>query len=185
MHRYPQFLPDQRHFFYYVGGTADARGIYVGDLEGAEPRRLVDADTAAVYAAGNLLFMRHGTLVAQRFDTARLTLAGEAFEVADRVVFDPTRYAAAVSASSGGVIVYRAGSVAGGRQFVWVDRAGRELGRIGDPDSAGALDPSLSPDEQRVAYYRTVMSQPDIWLLDIRRGMLTRFTTDGDGIRPI
>jgi WD40-like Beta Propeller Repeat len=68
---------------------------------------------------------------------------------------------------------------------VWVDRTGRELRRLGDPDSAGSLDPSLSPDEQRVALYRTVNAQPDIWLLDTRRAVLSRFTTEGRALRPI
>jgi eukaryotic-like serine/threonine-protein kinase len=185
MHRFPQFLPDHRHYLYFVGGSADARGVYVGDLHGAEPRRLLDADTAAVYASGHLLFVRQGALVAQAFDPASLTLIADPFQVAEHVAFDPARYAAAVSASSAGVIVYRAGSATGRRQFVWVDRTGRELRRLGDPDSAGSLDPSLSPDEQRVALYRTVNAQPDIWLLDTRRAVLSRFTTEGRALRPI
>ncbi|HXW07734.1 MAG TPA: protein kinase [Vicinamibacterales bacterium] len=183
-HRFPQFLPDQRHFLYYVGGHADARGVYVGDLGGAEPRRLLDADTAAVYASGHLLFVRQGALVAQAFDPVSLALAGDPFQIADQVAFDPARYAAAVSATDDGVVVYRAGSAAGTRQFVWVDRAGNEVGKVGEPDSSGSLDPSLSPDEQRVAFYRTLNAQPDIWLLDTKRGISTRFTIDG-ALRPI
>jgi Tol biopolymer transport system component len=129
--------------------------------------------------------VRQGALVAQAFDPTSLTLIADPFEVADHVAFDPARYAAAVSASSEGIIVYRAGSVAGRRQFVWVDRTGKELGRIGHIDSAGSLDPSLSPDEQRIAFYRTVNAQPDIWLLDTRCGVLSKFTTEGRALRPI
>lgn len=183
-HRFPQFLPDHRHFLYYVGGSADSRGVYIGDLAGGEPHRLLDADTAAVYASGHLLFVRQGALMAQAFDPVGMTLIADPFQVADHVAYDPTKYAAAVSASSDGVIVYRTGSVAGRRQFVWVDRSGRKFGKAGDPDSAGSLDPSLSPDEQRVAFYRTVNAQPDVWLLDTRRGVLSRFTADG-AVRPI
>ena len=29
-HGYPQFLPDGKHFLFYVDGTPDARGVYVG-----------------------------------------------------------------------------------------------------------------------------------------------------------
>jgi serine/threonine protein kinase len=184
-HRLPQFLPNHRHFLYYVAGSADARGVYVGDLGGTESRRLLDADTAAVYASGHLLFVRQGALLAQAFDPTSLTLVGGPFPVAEDVAFDPARYAAALSASSDGVVVYRAGSMVGRRQFVWVDRTGRELRRLGDPDSAGSLDPSLSPDEQRVGFYRTVNGQPDIWLLDTRRAVVSRFTTEGRALRPI
>jgi Tol biopolymer transport system component len=184
-HRFPQFLPDQHHFLFYVAGAADVRGVYVGDLEGARPRRLLDADTAAVYASGNLLFVRQGALLAQAFDAASLTLIPDVVRVAEQVTFDPAKYAAAVSSSTDGVIIYRSGSVAGRRQFAWVDRTGRELGRIGAPDSTGMLDPSLSPDGQQVAFYKTVNAQPDIWLLDTKRAVPTRFTTDGRALRPI
>src|SRR5262245_60915350 len=32
-HRYPHFLPDGRHFLFYVQGSADASGIYLGSLD--------------------------------------------------------------------------------------------------------------------------------------------------------
>ena len=185
-HRVPHFLPDQRHFLYYVDGSADSRGVYVADLGAPEEaRRLLDADTAAVYASGHLLFVRQGALFAQPFDPTTLTLTADAFQVAQPVAFDPVRYLAALSVSTDGRIVYRGGSVAGRRQLVWVDRSGAELQRVGDPDSAGSLDPSLSPDEQQVAFYRTVNAQPDVWLFDAKRGALSRFTTNGRALRPI
>ena len=190
-HRFPQFLPDGRHFLYYAAGSPEARGIYVGDLNGTEPRRLLDADTAAVYSSGHLLFVRQGTLFAQAFDPAGMVLTGNPFSVEEHVAFDPTKYAAAVSASSTGIVIYRPGSAAGRRQFFWLDRSGKEIGRVGDPDSAGPVDPSLSPDGHRVALHRTVNGRPDIWLLETGRAALIRFTSEeitgaGSGaIRPI
>jgi Tol biopolymer transport system component len=191
-HRFPQFLPDGRHFLYYVGGSPDVRGVYVTGLEGFEPKRLLDADTAGVYAAsGHLLFVRQGTLFAQIFDAEEMVLRGSPFPVHQGVVFDRTRYIPAVSASSVGVLVYRAGSEVGRKQFVWFDRSGNEIERIGDPDGAGALDPSLSPDERRVALYRVMNGRPDIWLLEAGHATLSRFTSEevthnaSEAIRPI
>ncbi len=53
----PRFLPDGRRFLYYVRGTPEARGVYVGQLDGTlEARRLLDSDAGAVYASsGHLL----------------------------------------------------------------------------------------------------------------------------------
>jgi Tol biopolymer transport system component len=184
-HRFPQFLPDGRHFLYYVAGRADIRGIYVGDLEGSAPRRLLDADTAAAYvSSGHVLFARRGTLLAQAFDPERLTTSGNPFPIAEQVAFDPTKYIAAVSASSAGVIVYRSGLSSGTRQFVWFDRSGRELERVGPPDSTNPLDPSLAPDGYRVALNRTLNGESSIWLLDTRRGVSSRFTSEVR-IRPL
>jgi serine/threonine protein kinase len=184
-HRFPQFLPDGRRFLYYVAGNSSARGVYVGDLGGSPGRRLFDADAAAVYAtSGHVFFVRRGTLLAQAFDPVAVELSGAPVSLAERVAFDPTRYVAAVSTSSTGVVVYRGGSPAGRRQFVWFDRSGKEISRIGTPDAANPLDASLSPDGRRVALYRTVDGHPDIWLLDAERGVFSRFTSV-DGLRPI
>ena len=191
-HRFPQFLPDGRQFLYYAVGDADGRGVYVADLNGSRPRRLIDADAAAVYhSSGHLFFLRQHTLFAQKFDPSTATLTGTAVPVDAQVAFDPTRNMTAISASSTGVLVYRAGPAVGRRQFVWLDRAGNEIRRVGDPDSASALDPALSPDEQQVALHRTINGRQDIWFLETKHAALSRFTSEGvtgerDGaIRPI
>ena len=62
--RFPQFLPDGRHFLYYV---AESRGVFLGEIDRPERRRLFDADAAAVFAPpGDVLFARNGTLFSQR-----------------------------------------------------------------------------------------------------------------------
>ena len=48
-HAFPHFLPDGRHFLYYVVAGPEARGIYAGQVDGTPPKRLLDADGGAVY----------------------------------------------------------------------------------------------------------------------------------------
>jgi Tol biopolymer transport system component len=178
-HRFPQFLPDGHHFLYYVQGTPESHGIYVGDLDGSPPRRLVDVDSAPLYAAsGQLLFVRQGTLFAQAFDATRLELQGDPFSVVERLASSSTAQGlAAVSTSVAGPILYRTASGGGGRQLVWFDRSGKDVGKVGDP--VGAVDVSLSPDGQRVALgYQAINANVDAWLLDLRRGALSRLTVD-------
>src|SRR5262249_51934927 len=148
-HRFPQFLPDGNHFLYYAQGSSESRGIYIGRLDGSETRRLIDADSAAVYASsGQLLFVRQATLFAQNFDPAQLTLSGNPFPVAEGVALSAVAQgAAAVSASIAGPIVYRSASVGGSRQLIWFDRSGKEVEKVGEPN--GALNVSLSPDGRR------------------------------------
>ena len=82
----PQFLPDGRRFLYYVRGSPEVRGVYVGQLdEPLEPRRVIESDTGAVYApSGHLIFVRAARLLAQAFDPARLELSGSSFPVAEQ-----------------------------------------------------------------------------------------------------
>jgi Tol biopolymer transport system component len=172
---FPQFLPDGRHFLYYT--NLNPPGVYVAQLDGSETRRLVDADTGAVYvSSGHLLFLRQGTLFAQAFDPVRLVVTGSAFRVADEVgsgAFSP-----ALSVSAAGTIVYRTGSKDSllTRPLVWFDRSGREIGKVGDSNPGG--DPSLSPDGRVVALVRSYPGLPDIWLLTLDRNVMTRFTSN-------
>jgi Tol biopolymer transport system component len=180
-HRFPWFLPDGQHFLYFVRpsvGIPDVRGVYVGHIDGSEPRRLVDADVAGVLAGSErLLFVRQGTLFAQSFDTTRLALSGEPFPVASQVINNTAFGAAAVSASSSGLFVYRSGP-AERRLFTWFDRTGRELGTVGDADTGDPSDPALSPDGRELVLSREVDENRDLWVLDTLRGVPRRLTHD-------
>ena len=71
-HRHPHVLPDGRRFLFYAQGPPDTAGIYLGALDGSAPTRLTTADSAGVYLpSGWLLWVRAGTLVAQRLDVAQ------------------------------------------------------------------------------------------------------------------
>src|SRR5205085_9668575 len=80
-HRFPSFLPDGRHVLYSITAAQGIGGGYVTSLDTGDTKRLVEADTGAIYDASNgfLLFGRQGTLMAQSFDAKTLTLAGEPF----------------------------------------------------------------------------------------------------------
>jgi serine/threonine protein kinase len=177
-HGFPQWLPDRRHFLFYVQSAPDSRGVYVGDIENAGTRRrLVDADSSAVFtSSGQLLFVRQGTLFAQDFDPARLRLTGNAYPVAEQIAVgeEGTSGSVALSTSQTGTVVYRSG-LPRERQLVWVDRHGNELQKIGAP-ATSVLNPSISPDGRRIAVQRNVDGNIDIWLLEVSRGLFSRFT---------
>jgi len=105
-------------------------------------------------------------------------LIGIPFSIAELVVAVGVSNAAGLSASAAGPFVYRAGLASAQRQFIWFDRSGKEIGKVGDSDSAGPAHPSLSPDGRRMATNRTVNGNTDIWMLDLVRGLLSRFTFD-------
>ena len=182
-HAFPHFLPDGRHFLYFVVGSPDARGVYVGQLDGSATRRLFDADAPAVYTAGHLLFVRNGTLFAEPFDTGQLAVSGTPAAVADGVM-SGTGYYVTVS-TGGGTVAFRTGLGRRQRQFVRIDRTGREIERLGEPDDGNPVGPTPSPGGDRVAVFRRGATDSDVWLFDTRRGVLSRFTTTpGEDIFP-
>ncbi|HTK74012.1 MAG TPA: protein kinase, partial [Gemmataceae bacterium] len=180
-HNWPQFLPDGRHFLYWLY-TRDAdreqSAVIIGSLDdkpnSTERRRLVAGDSMAVYSAGYVLFARDAVLMAQPFDAGRLQWRGEPFPVVQQVGQVVARNGwRAFSVSSDGTLAYLAG--AGPKtQLAWFDRTGTEVGRLGQPEDQ--LAPRLSPDEKRVAVARRgAQGQVDIWLLELARETSTRF----------
>jgi len=178
----PRFLPDGRHFLFFVTGSPEARGVYLGQLDGLDTRRLFDADAPAMYAAtGHLLFIREGKLFAQAFDPTRLELSGDPFPIAEHL-----SRRTVLSASAAGPIAYRAPPVdSGQRKLVWLDRSGREIETVVYPDTA-AQGPSLSRDGRRVAVFRMANGNMDVWWYETGRRAWERVTVDsGDDIFPL
>ena len=175
-HRAPVILPGGRHFLYYARGTAQVRGVYVARIDGTEPQRLLDADSAAVYAAGHLLFARQDELLAQRFDPAQLAIEGSATRIASGVSVDTGVSLASIAASSTGTIVYGTGAVRR-TQFTWFDRAGKRLETVGPADQTTLANPSLSRDGSQVAFRRTTAGNSDVWLMNMQ-GAMTRLTSN-------
>src|SRR5262249_29978993 len=84
----------------------------------------------------------------------------------------------AAFASANGVIAFRRGSATGLRQLVWFDRSGKEISGLGDATKGSTVVPELSPDEKRVAVHRAVDGNVDVWIIDLTRGVPSRFTSD-------
>jgi len=182
-HLRPWFLPDGQHFLYINRTTrAEDQAIYLATLDGSSRKRLVDAKQAGVYAPpepgsenGHLLFLREGILMAQSLDSRRFELVGEPFPVAELV--GSTLALGYFSVSANGMLAYRSGASGSGRQLVWFDREGKPQGTLGPPATYNDL--AISPDGKRVAAGQLDSTGNwDIWMLDVARGVPTRFTFD-------
>ena len=177
---WPQFLPDGKHFLFLgLGSNPDSTTIHVGKIGSTEIVNVATGPYSRMEYAppGYILYARDRALMAQRFDPVRFRLTGEAFVVADDVFASGAGSArnADFSASATGVLVHRGGAAGGVTRLVWVDRAGRELGDLGTPNTYGNL--SLSPDGERVAVEVGIdFSTTDIWLIERARGISSRFT---------
>ncbi len=175
-HRWPQFLPDGRHFLFHVqGGDPEHRGIYVGSLDGGTQKFIVRTESSAVYASpGYLLHVEGDTLLGQAFDAARLEIKGEPFTVAEHVGRS-TGFNIGVSASDTGMLAYAAAILQRGR-LTWFDRAGNALNSVGVEGDYS--DFRLSPNGQTLAASLVDPKawNPDIWLIDLMRGGPSRFT---------
>jgi eukaryotic-like serine/threonine-protein kinase len=178
-HRWPFFLSDGRHFLYSVQSSrSENSGIFIQALDAKDRTRLLGDTSNAAYAGGYLLFTRSGTLMAQRFDTGKLQLAGEPLPIVERVgagFLGHSEY----SVSDTGLLVYNPTGAGTDSQLTWFDRSGERLMTLAEPGHQ-QLRLQLSPDEKQVAVDR-MDSQAgafDVWLIDQARGIPSRFTFD-------
>jgi serine/threonine protein kinase len=177
-HRNPRFLPDGKHFVYYVSGSSEWNGVYLGDVGTRQARRWLDADGfAGITSSGLLFFARQGTLFAQNVNLDSLVLSGVPQAVAEKVA-DNRIGTVSASISATGIIVYRPSPTRRKLQLLWIDRLGRESKTVAGPDPLGFNNISISPNEKYLAFDRAVENNRDIWLLDVARGPLSRVTSD-------
>ncbi|MGO9259372.1 MAG: hypothetical protein ACLQU1_24115 [Bryobacteraceae bacterium] len=186
-HVWPQLLPDGRHVLYLArSGDAANHAIYVQELGSSLRVQVLKSLTRAMWSPppaprrpdeeGYLLFIREGTLFAQRMDPKRLTLEGEALAVAQEVVANEGNGRSTFAVSRNGVLAYRSGASGRTTQLTWRGRDGKVLGVVGPPGEL--TNPSLSPDEKSVALL-VGSTNVDTWVVDLATGVFTRMTRDG------
>ncbi len=175
-HRWPLFMPDGEHFIYLAikhdiaaGGE---NGLYFASLSGGEPKLVSRNGSHAVFAAGRLLTLREGTLMAQPFDSVKGTLHGESVPLAEKIQYEPGVWRAAFDARGGALLAYRSGGSVSATRLTWYDRAGKPLGTIGERDSYSDL--RLSPDGKQLAV--AISDPPDLWVINLARGTRSRLT---------
>jgi len=177
LHSPMSFLPDGRHFLYVTGTSALRSELRVGSLDSSNDTPLFPVFSRVLYAnSGHILFVRDGTLMAQRFDASRLSLTGDMFPLAEGIAYSPQSGNAAFSVSANRTLVYRT-AVAVTSQFLWFDRTGKPLGSAGEAGNYDtAFDLSLDGKQIVVSQVDPTTSLSDIWLIDWARGVPQKLT---------
>jgi eukaryotic-like serine/threonine-protein kinase len=173
--RTPRFLPDGKHFLFHVVGRPEVQGVYLGSLDGSAPKLLTPADAHGEYLEpGYVVYISQGVLLARRLNVERGELTGPTETIANSVPYSAAVGLGAFSVSATGRVAYQVGAAAR-RQLVWYDRKGTAK-PAADADVNELQSAELSPDGSRIALDRTVQGNRDIFLFDLLRGNMTRFT---------
>jgi serine/threonine protein kinase len=173
--RNPEALDDGDHLLASNGDSISAYSISTHQW-----KKLLDVpgpSRVQYLRNGHLLYNRGTALLLAPFDAKTLTLTGPSTTVVDEVTIIPPYSVPLFSASDNGLLVYSPGSrTFANTSLVWVDRGGEErpVSAVHRPFE----EPRLSPDGKKIAM--TIRGEPiaDIWLQDLTRGALTRFTFD-------
>ena len=180
-HGFPSMLPGGRSVLFTVpgpAGGADNPQVAVLDLKTRARKTLIRGGSDAEYVEpGYLLYAAAGTLRAVRFDPERLEVIGDSVPVVDHVITSATG-AANYAVSRTGTLIYVPGGVGAQtmpRTLLWVDRRGHEEPISAPPRAYSS--PRLSPDGTQVAV-EIFDHDNDLWIWDITRETLRRFTFD-------
>jgi Tol biopolymer transport system component len=171
---WPFFLPDGERFLYY------ARVEGGGKVMLAEPRKpprpvLTAASMTQYSDPGYLVFVKEGTLLAQRFDALRGAVDGEPFSIAEHVRYFMSTGTGSFATSRGGSLAYQPFDDV--HRLVWFDRSGKELGTVGSPGKYH--DVRISPGGRPILFDRAEndLGTFDVWSFDPERKVETRITS--------
>jgi serine/threonine protein kinase len=183
-HRWPEFLADGKHFLFFIRSEQqpEIAGIYAGSLESKDYHLVLKGTMGHAFEAhGNLVYVRDGAVVTQRFDEEKLITVGQPVVLPDRVAFNPENTSVLLSASPAGVMVYYPATPGGPFTLAWYDRDGKR----DSLDSGNFLQSmALSPDGSQVvvSLLNSDGMGSDLWNLDLTRGTKIRLTA-GPGIK--
>jgi hypothetical protein len=179
-HRFPDFLPDGRHFIFLArSARPEASALLVGSLDSQATTKVMASLLRAEFVPPGLLAFQSGavgggaTLLAelsvQPFDPERLQIAGERRVLRQGIVVDEGGHGA-YSFSDVGTLAFRA--AVGIRQdtLSWFKRTGAFESTIGE--AGDYTVPRLSPDGRKLA----VANNGAIWVRDLIRGTVARLT---------
>jgi eukaryotic-like serine/threonine-protein kinase len=172
-HLYPTFLPDGRHFVFYVAGKE--RGLHTAVIDADARQFLFDPDpslppgaaaTPGIFAAsGHLLYVRDRVLMARPFDVASRRPMGTAVKLVDTVDYEPP--GAAAFAVAGPVLVYRPRPHLPVASLGVVDRSGTAIESVAVPPGS-VRQISLDPSGRRLAIdRRDAQGLSSVWLIEL------------------
>jgi eukaryotic-like serine/threonine-protein kinase len=181
---FPQFMPGKNAVLFTVLPTRTntpvnlaslpSARVDVLDLKSGKRRTILRGGGRAQYVStGHLVYLLRDALYAVAFDADRLELRGEPVQVVSGIRNGEFALA------EDGTLVYHAGGPTPNNTLVWVDRQGREE-PLGAPPRRYTY-PRISPDGTRVAIDMQGPTDRDIWIWDIHRRTLERFTVDPAG----
>ena len=183
-HPWPQALPDGKHLLYTVfdarSGHHSVRAVKRGEPETV--KHLLESDSRAMYTpsvlhpeTGDLLYVRAGNILAQRFDPRSISLDGEPLPVVSQTYSFLAAGAADFSVSNNGTLAYR--RYQSRSQLAWVNRRGEVTKTVG-PANVNVKQGRLSPDGRKVAapIYGIAGGVNDLWIIDAETNASRRLT---------
>lgn len=179
----PEILPDGDTVLVtlWESPNPDKYKIAAFSLRSGAPRILVEGGVSPRYLpSGHLVYGRSSTLIAVPFDVRTLSITGPEITLVENVRSEEWG-AVQYSIAQDGTLIFVAGGPAWIARLVWADRKG-SITPLNAPARA-YKNIQISPDGRSIAVEIADATQ-DIYIYDLDRGGLTRFTNNGNNGYP-
>ena len=184
---WPEQLPDGDHVLFTDSSGDDPANtsISVISKETGSVETLIPGGTNSRYSStGHILYSRNGRLFATPFDVSSVHVNGAEQQLISNLITSDIG-AAQFAVSTDATLAYVAGEQGfNEHQLLWVDRDGNTETML--DNRSRLFNPRFSPDGSQLALSISTGSNLDVWVLDIRRGNLARWTTHpGEDFGPV
>ncbi len=185
-HRWPVAMPGGERFIYFRGAGEDDQLRWRSVDSDADEKVLLENVERADYGDGHLFYGRDDALWARPFDPDRGEFLGPELLVAESVIIAENFGSGAYSVADDGRLVFAAGEGSVNSAFIVTDADGQVTDRF-RVEEGWTDDPNLSPDGRHlaIAIFGADDDQPGLWIRDLRRATLSRFTDAGLADDPV
>ena len=164
---WPWFLPDGKSFLYHLRQEGSAGSLMFSPPEGPARPLFPMLSRVEYVDPGYVVFVREGTLIAQRFDPRDGVISGEPFSIAESVAgYFLSTGQADFATSRSGALAFIQNLAAPGAHMSWLDRTGKLVETLGPTGSLGWI--AIDRDGRRVLFERKDSEDPDPRPLDFR-----------------
>lgn len=172
---WPQVLPGSRAvLFTRHKGDYDSANLEVLSLKTGEHKTVLNGGFFGRYLPGGyLVYMRRNTLFAVSFNLSTFAVVGTPQPILEDINSRLADWS--FDFSQNGSFAYVNRTAEPQRSLFWIDEAGRILPLLAGAE-ASVASPRVSPDGSRLAFSKSIRGQQDIWVLDLKRGAVSRLT---------
>jgi eukaryotic-like serine/threonine-protein kinase len=184
--RWPEFLPDGRHFVYSSRSRTPAKGgLYLADREAGPQQKPVflspiqsQVKFAATPRGDFLIYVKDNSIRARRWNTSSKSLEGNEVTLVESVLYTPAS-GAAFSVAGGRMLAYHNAHRLKSHP-VQRDRSGKVLREILPEGSYESITVD-TPARRLAVEMMPEKGESDIWISELGRPSLLRLSFDGGG----
>jgi len=185
MHSYPDYIPGTNKVLYTRMSVAGYISVNVLDLNTGEDKMLIkNASNPKYFHQGYLLYEYQGSLFANTYNPKQNILDEESLLIIENTKTNGDYNSMQYSIAEDGSLIYLNYQMILSGEVVSVDMKGKVQVLLKE-DNFWITGPKYSPDGRNLAFWMVKDGSSQVWIYNLFREQLSRFTSEGTNAWPI